>query len=318
LRVPALQEIWDQLERNPRLGSIAAIHRGIEWEQPFDEQKYISRVAKPGFKKGLHKVEGIRYFRAPLHSFLCTKPQYRRRKAWELPWERPKALLNVCRISRGQWCLASFPEEHGLIASENFGAAWPGNHWTPKTLAAVLNGPIANAFVACSESEQQRIRISALRNIPTPALGRKEVDAIDGLVDRYIQLIEPRSRHTDSYRSGSLGFLSTGDLPLFKGHDDDPFSRAKEVLLAIDAAILRAYGLPPRMERELLDFFRDATTPRPVPFTFGQYFPDSFVPTIPLWMFISDEYKKCSADLFLKDVPSITDPVLIEALREVE
>jgi hypothetical protein len=173
-----------------------------------------------------------------------------------------------------------------------------------------LNGPVANAFVAGTESEQQRIRIEVLRDIPIPDLEPKDVATIDSLVDRYVQLVQPRSRHVDS--SG------TSDLPLFTGRDDDTLSSAKRVLLEIDAIVLRAYGLPPRMERDLLDFFRNPVTDRPVPFRFGEYFPESFVPTIPLWMYISEEYKRCSADLFLKDAPTITDPVLIEALKEVE
>jgi len=322
LKVVALREVWSQLERNPKLGTVAAIHRGVEWSQPFDEQKYIAAGAKPGFEPGFHRVEGIQCFQSPPFTFLCTKPEYWRKRAlgaWKLPWQRPKVLFNVCRISRGQWCLAAFEEQRGFLASENFGALWPNNHWTPTTFAAVLNGPIANAFVASRESEQQRIRLAALRDIPIPELETGEIQTIDSLVDKYVLLTRPsRSAHADPYQlpSRSSGFLSAKDLPLFGS--DDSLARAREVLLEIDATILKAYRLPPRMERDVLDFFRNATTDRSVPFAFSEYFPESFIPTIPLWRYISPNFKNCSKDFLLKHAPIVDDPVVVEALREVE
>ena len=90
---------------------------------------------------------------------------------------------------------------------------------------------------------------------------------------------------------------------------------AETKLLAIDAFVLRGYGLPPRLERQLLDFFQGAQ--RPVPFQFEEYFPPNFGPTIPLWMFLSEDYQKCSARYFLSKVPRITDPALIQAFEEV-
>ena len=92
--------------------------------------------------------------------------------------------------------------------------------------------------------------------------------------------------------------------------------QARQALLQIDALVLKGYNLPPRLERQLLDFFRGAQ--RPVPFPFTEYFPASFRPTIPLWMYVSPEYQKCRVDFFLRNAPQITDPGLIEALQEVE
>jgi hypothetical protein len=91
---------------------------------------------------------------------------------------------------------------------------------------------------------------------------------------------------------------------------------ARQALLRIDALVLKGYNLPPRLERQLLDFFRGAQ--RLVPFPFTEYFPKSFVPTLPLWMYLSSEYKKCRVDYFLQNMPTITDAVLIEAFQEVE
>jgi hypothetical protein len=93
---------------------------------------------------------------------------------------------------------------------------------------------------------------------------------------------------------------------------------AKTVLLEIDSLVIKAYGLSPRVERELLDFFRSPKRGRPVPFEFGPYFPESFSPAIPLWMYISRGFKDCNPSYFAEHAPRITDPELIEALKEAE
>jgi hypothetical protein len=314
LKVVAFREIWDRLERGPKLENVVTqIHRGVEWKQPFVEQRYISPKSKPGFEAGFHRVKGIQYFQAPPIAYLCTEDEYRRGRAWELPWDLPKVLVNASRISRGQWCLAAFEERGGLLASQNFHAVWPKEPWTPRALAAVLNGPIANAFMACHESEQQRSRKETLKKIPMPEFASKDTEVIEGLVDRYVRLIDgvrsPRRRPA---------FNLGPEMSLFISGNNSDLETAKEVLLEIDATVLRAYGLPPRMERDLLEFFRGAKRRRPVPFVFTEYFPESFVPAIPLWMYLSPDYKKCSVDFFLKHAPAITDPALSDALKEVE
>ncbi len=320
LKVVALREIWHQLERNQKLSEIASdIHRGVEWVQSLDESQYVSMVAKSGFERGFHKVQGIQCFEAPRSVFLCTKPEYRRGKGvWGLPWQRPKVLLNASRISRSQWCLAAFEDKTQAIASQNFHAVWLNNHWTTQTLAAVLNGPIANAFMSVSESEQQRSRKNRLKQIPMPDLSPSDVETIDALVDRYIRLIRPvPSSPFDSVPDTSFSFYLTSQSASLFLKNREPFARARDALLEIDATILRAYGLPPRMERELLDFFRNATPPRPVPFALDEYFPESFGPTIPLWMYISRDLQRCTAEFFLKHAPDIDDPALVEVLKEV-
>ena len=100
------------------------------------------------------------------------------------------------------------------------------------------------------------------------------------------------------------------------GDESSIAEEAKQALLRIDALVLKGYNLPPRLERQLLDFFRGSE--RSVPFAFDEYFPVSFSATIPLWLYISPEYKKCNVDYFLSHLPKITDPALIKALQEVE
>jgi hypothetical protein len=128
----------------------------------------------------------------------------------------------------------------------------------------------------------------AVGRIPLPRWGANETSALERLVSDYEQELDSRG---------------------------PGFETAKGKLLAIDAFILKGYGLSPRLERELLDLFRGL--PRLVPFEFSGYFPDEFTSSIPLWMFLSPEYQKCNARYLLSRIPTITDPALIEALEEV-
>jgi hypothetical protein len=126
---------------------------------------------------------------------------------------------------------------------------------------AILNGPVANAFVAV-HSPQKGIRISVLKRIPLPS----ETEGVSELVAEY------------------MGMLARPEL--FTNQDD----RLLNVLHKIDAAILAGYDLPPRLERQLLEFFRHA--PRPVRHPWRDWFPTDFKPFIPLHEFVSEEFHK--------------------------
>ncbi len=297
--IPALNEVWDRLANNPRLRDVTEIHRGVEWQQPFDEKKYLSAIKKPGFVRGLNSAEGEFFsFQAPKPVYLCSKAAWRQYNAWDLPWDKPKVVMNAIRVSRGPWKIAAFSEEQGLVCTANFQCLWPRAGWGTKTLSAILNGPVASGYVAAHEASKHILK-DILAEVPLPLLDALQVSTLEGLVEQYVSAV-----------------IGSPDSRLELWNPVGSPNRARRVLLEIDAIILKGYNLPPRLERELLDFFRDEK--RPVPFEFGDYFPEDFTPTIPLWMYISEEFQKCTAGHLLKTIPKITDPVLIEALSEVE
>jgi hypothetical protein len=306
LTIMALREVWERLSACPRLGDVAEIHRGVEWQPPFDPDKYVSDIAKPGFERGLHSAAGHLFcFQAPLSEYLCTKPAYRRRNAFELPWKQPKVIMNAARVSREHWTIAAFADETGLMCSQRFHAVWPKDQrWTTKGLAAVLNAPVACAFVALQENKRD-IRKQTLLRIPLPQLSAVDIEALDRSVDHYRYIV-------DSFLDSSKWFHAESALQMPSSIAEE----ARQALLQIDALVLKGYNLLPRLERQLLDSFRGER--RPVPFAFNEYFPASFSATIPLRLYISPEYKRCNVDYFLSHIPKITDPALIKALQEVE
>jgi hypothetical protein len=84
-------------------------------------------------------------------------------------------------------------------------------------------------------------------------------------------------------------------------------------LTRIDAAVLEAYDLPPRVERELLEFFRHEE--RPVAHAWKHWLPDRFEPFIPLHEFVSEQYQKATQP-WIQEVFKPLPPEEVEALRE--
>ena len=294
--VPLMQEIWERLAHLPKLGSIAKIHRGVAWQSPFDELKYLAKKEKPGWWRGLWNVEeGFESFSTGKICWLNPNPKYQRRNGWRLPWSEPKVITNAVRKARGAWRLAATPDTSKLACTENFQCLWPKAGMSLRALSAILNSPIPSAFIAVHEAKH--IRKQTLAECPIPLLSPNDVAVLDRLVDEYTSALnEPLERRE----------------PLFGG--DTWQQRAKNILLQMDALILKGYGLPPWLERRLLDFFRGER--RPVPFDFGDYFPADFTANIPLWRYISPAFQSSRTDLILPFVPKLNDPDVTEALEE--
>jgi hypothetical protein len=64
---------------------------------------------------------------------------------------------------------------------------------------------------------------------------------------------------------------------------------AANALNDIDAAILAAYDLPPRLERQLLEYFRNDE--RPTVHAWKHWFPENFQAYVPLRMYLSDVFQ---------------------------
>ncbi len=282
-----LAEVRRRLERFDTVGDVARVNRGVEWTAP--SAAHVSRSPRPGFRPGIYKMDrDLSPFQPPPTAYLSTRTEARRRGDFDAPWDNPKVIANAARVSRGPWRLAAFADDTGLMCSQSFHAVWPAaDDWTPRCLAAVLNGPVANAFVVAHEAGRH-VTVETVRRIPIPRLSRSEKVEIDKLVTRYTRLIEDRADTGECVRA----------------------------LLEIDAAVLRGYQLQPRLERQLLDLF--AVGGRSTPFPFPPYFPPSFEPYIPLWMYLSEDYQKSNATHLLSVLPTITDEALLDALREVQ
>ena len=278
---PPLWEIWDYLKDYPRLEDIAEFHQGIQWNRPLEKNigVLVASEPKPKFRKGLDKVPGkLEPFWAQGIVYLNVDEKFRRRKAHFFSWDKPKVIVNRHIIRRGPWRIVAYPDSAGLVCYQNFIGIWPKADINIEVLSALVNSPLANAALF-SKGDKRDNRIRALEQIPIPLTEMIDEERITYLAKYYKAL---RSNLKEETVEGSN------------------IQHCSQTLMEMDSLILKAYDLPPRFERKLLDLFRGH--PRPVPFDFPDYFPEDFSPCIPLHKYIEMDLEQASAGQFLKRI----------------
>jgi len=237
-----LRDLWMALEHLPKLGSVAKVHRGLEW---INDQAMASK-ARPaeGFRPGLHRRAGsLDQFRVLQPQYLDCRPGKLRGGALNHDWSLPKVICTAARTSRGPWRVAAAVDLNGLVVSQQFFSIWlketegAVHSLTLVQLACILNSPMANAFSYCHDTEK-RLRVSTMLQLPLPSASISA--AVSGLVKDYKEAV-----------------TNAASGPLFAADSRS----AVEILLEIDAQILAAYDLPPRLERELLRFMSEGQRP---------------------------------------------------------
>lgn len=233
LWIPPLHMLWTHLAHNPTLSEQLEVHRGIEWKYAQDQA--WSRDEQPDYRRGFATARHLKQYVLSQSVWLDCRPEMLRGNAIDHPWKKPKLMANAGRLSRGPWRIAATPDHSGLIGSQQWLGMWPRGDVDDDrlaALAAIINGPVANAYLAV-HSPAKGIRISAVNAIPMPA---KLPDVAD-LVAEYRRLLT--------------------DTELLSDRD----ARLRELLVEIDSRVLAAYDLPPRLERNLLDYFGEAERP---------------------------------------------------------
>lgn len=242
-----LRRVWDYLAGSPELGSVTEMHRGLEWTT--DQREASRPKAAPGFRRGLHRSgESLAQFEVKQAVYLDTRASNLRGGAINYPWASPKLIANAIRTSRGPWRMAATVDTDGLLVSQQFYGIWlresQATSLSLLELCAILNSPVANAF-SFAHDEQKHLRKETLQKMPLPTtrISRE----VESLIGEYVSACEG------------------DDGPLFTSRPKS----AQELLMEIDALVLRAYDLPPRLERELLRFMGDGQ--RPSRMSFGGY-----------------------------------------------
>ena len=291
LIVPVLKELWEYLYLSPILKDHTEIQIGVQYE-PAEIKNRLDEVVQkqyfPGSQPGIyHATEGFRAFVAEDTVYLDVAQNLRRRNAWDLDWERPKVVVPSLRTSRGPWRYAAAIDKDQRIISRSFYVARPDKNSkiTVELLAALLNSPIAQAFVY-THSFQRNIPARVYGSIPVPHNMEKSDLLVQSLVNKYIAI---QSSNPET---------------------------AKEILLTIDAEILKLYNLPPRLERQLLDIFWGDTRRR-VPFRFNGYIPPENESWIPLHVFISKQYQSATPGKILKQIQKQPDKELLADIEVI-
>lgn len=258
LWIGELDELWELAERLPRLGVMADVYRGLKW---WKQGSGLSKVPRRGFAPGVFKpADSLAQFSLRNTVYLNMSPE-----AAMFPgplgraWDKPKVLTNVARLSRGPWRMAAAADRSGLVASQGFFGIWPTSADLPlEALEAILNGPLANAFLT-ERASNQHFTNELLKLLPMP---KRSLDRVVEVVKRY--------------RAACAG---AGMEALRPAGSDDLLNR---LLVEIDAEVLKAYDLPPRLERRLLEFFRGHEHERRVDPPFRGWLPEDFTAYMPL------------------------------------
>ncbi len=233
LWIPPLSNLWTYVQDYPRLNSVFDLHLGARWT--YDQKNAVSSVRKKGFRRGLFSADDVRQFNFARVSYIDLEPSHLTH-ATARDWNSPKIIVNGVRLSRGPWRLAAAVDREGLAFSQQLLGLWPANAETNFPLhayAAVLNGPLANAFLS-TRYPSHRFRLESLGALPLPPT---LPTTLGEAVSEYVEL----SKRTE----------------LFARNED----RLSELLFLIDALALEAYDLPIGLEQELLDYFSGATRP---------------------------------------------------------
>ena len=253
LWIGVLDELWEFLQDHPRLGGVADVYRGLQW---FNQQEGYSTAPKDGFKPGVFaprrslfqfEITSSTYLDMNPESVLLPGPLTRR-------WDKPKVLANVARMSRGPWRMAAGFDSTGLVASQGFFGIWSRDPNMPlEAIEGILNGPVANAFLT-EHGSNQHFTNRLVKQLPLPKRGS----------------LEHVARAVRSYREARR---SSHGFSLNPGGSDE---RKNMFLVEVDAEVLKAYDLPPRLERKLLEFFRGQERTRRVGHEFGGWIPEEF------------------------------------------
>jgi hypothetical protein len=274
LALPDLPEVWQYLEGHRRLKDFADIHIGLQWHAPFNERRYIRDNETRGFALGVPPNAKITMFKKPHLKYLNVELSHLRRpNVLQYPWGKPKVIVPKARQSRGNWRIAAYADRDGVVCNQAFQGVWPtSSQYDEVILAAILNGPIANAFVATHEGNRD-VTGEVLDAIPMPRLGPGQQELLRDLLQRYENTLDA--------------------LPIMDGPEDQ-----EHLLKRIDAAVLEGYSLPPRLERQLLDFCSDGT--RAVAHAFSRYFPQDFDLYVSLAQYMSPQFQNATIGRLLE------------------
>jgi len=305
-KVIELRDIWDYCREYPKFQKYAIIGRGIEYKD-FDNS--VKKYKFPGAVKGyasFGKVTGgtnpkkvyISITELPDFFWMSLKEDHIQNPRYGTQCGIPQILTSYLRTGRDVWRIKGLLDIDGLPVSNKLITIRPiplrGDSLSLYSIWALVNSPFTNAYMFCHCSRQNLE--GTLREMPVPFEG-KDLSRLETMARNYFEL---------------------GQQDKFELQDESTLAEKKaRYLLAIDAEILRLYDLPPRLEKQLLDFFTGYQR-KGVDFKLDRYFPKGFESFIPLHEYLSEEYQRSTVSFVSKWVEEVRSPEIIKAFKAAE
>ena len=296
LRIRELDDIWDYCEKNfPRFDSTSQGGKGLEYEgknlppgaKTFDKRRFAGAVRGYAlFNRDitLHGLPGLYW--------MNLTSEVIRRPVCGLTTGSPRLLMNYARVGSGPWRIKALVDQKGRPVTSAFLAFQiHDENWSLFSLWAILNSPFSNAYVYCRSMERHNLS-GTVRAIPIPSCTKRTLEKLEGLVAEFFALME---------KSDTQFGVNVQD-------------KAKDLLLSIDAEVMRLYDLPPKMEKRILDLFQGVQR-KGVDFEFKRYYPEGFESAIPLHEYLSEEYQRSTVSFVKKWVEDNRSPEIIKAFE---
>ena len=297
LRLRLLRNVWEYCQRFPHLGEVTRVGKGLEYkgrDLPANKPT-VSERKFPGGLRGYAKFDStIKLTEVPRHWWMSLDALVIRRPGRGMPKDSGRIILNSARVGSGPWRLKALLDVKGRAITNRFIAVEPRtDEWSLEALWAILNSPFANAYAYCNCYERDNL-VGMIESLPLPEHDLNLLQRLTVLVHEY------------------FGIYSKGTNLL--GTEPD-VKQAEQRMLTIDGEVMRAYDLPPRLERQVLDLFYG--WPRKgVDFKFSQYFPRGFESYIPLHEYLSKEYQRSTVSFVDKWVEEVRSPQIIKAFEK--
>ncbi len=287
-------EIWSWLRNCPPLVDIADVSQGIAYKRVkrnrYDSEgrprgsKTIEEESFPGSVAGYARIRGDWMMHSsPELSHLNLDKEVILRARLGADTGLGQVLLprNPCRWI---WRLRPFLDELGRPFASNFITVRPRDRDTHplEYVCALCCSPLANAYVF-THTLKRNIQDGDLRELPVP---RADADGIRRVAHAARAYWDTASRFNDSASEGMLPWPTASCK-----RDTVDQKTLHQLLMHMDAEVLRLYDLPARAERKLLDRFSGKVRPG-VPGRFTRYYPDDFTACVPLYVYLSDTYQR--------------------------
>ncbi len=274
--VSDLEEVWEECQGLRKLADIADIGKGLEYRSDLPAgTKTFSSERFPDAQRGFAHVDrNLKIHTQPQEVWMNLDSEVIRRPGTGLDTDIPQVLMNYARVSRGPWRLKATLDPQGHAVTSNFLTLRPRkNEISLYYLWALTNSPFSNAYIF-SHSTKRHILKKTMLSLPVPRASSSDIDRVNTAVQAYLTATMEKA---DAVLQAQLA----------------P-SRARDLMLSVDAEVMRLYDLPPLLERQTLDLFAGWNR-LGVHFDFDRYFPPQFEPWIPLHVYLSEGYRQSTA-----------------------
>jgi hypothetical protein len=243
LRVPELEDVWLALANYPKAAEFADLMQGLAFQSkdlPPGVPTYLEERFPGAYQGFIHMERDLQIHQLPTLYWMNLDDDAILHKRSGTTVGIPQALMSYAPVSRGPWRIKTFIDWNGRPVASRFITARPRT-CSLEVLWALLNSPVANAYAFTH-------------------LGKR-----DNLVGEMREIPMPRGEAFEEIEVTARAYLTSANNK--SGAD-----KLQRLMMQVDAAVLRQYGLPASLERDLLALFTGWNRVG-VPFEQSYYFP---------------------------------------------